>query len=93
MCSFTDISSPVIICPSPVTYGNDPGKTFKRVTLPEAASVSDNSGKKPSVTTNLGTTQHDFHISKVAHEVVYTARDEAGLADQCTWYVTVKGNM
>ena len=61
------------------------------VTLPEPARAQDNSGKAPTITTSVGKTQIQFSIQSQAYEVVYTARDEAGLTAQCTWYLTIKG--
>ena len=85
-----DEEAPEITCPSPATFGTDAGKKYRTVTLPEPTRAVDNSGKPPTVTTNIGKAQHVFQIAPHAHEVVYTARDEAGHTRQCTWYVTVK---
>ena len=64
---------------------------YKMVTLPEPARAQDNSGKAPTITTSVGKTQHQFSIQSQAYEIVYTARDEAGLTAHCTWYLTIKG--
>jgi hypothetical protein len=69
------------------------GKKYKTVILPEPERAEDNSGKAPTVTTSVGKAQHVFDISEHAYEVVYTARDDAGLTRKCTWYVTIKGEL
>ena len=88
---FVDVEKPKITCPADVTLGNDVGKDYKKVTLPELVRAQDNSGKPPTVTTSIGEKQHTFRISDKPYEIVYTARDEAGLTAQCTWYLTIKG--
>ena len=67
------------------------GKKYKMVTLPDLVRAQNNSGKAPTITTSIKQKQHKFQISHNVHEVVYTARDEAGLTAQCTWYLTIKG--
>ena len=90
-CFFVDVSQPEITCPADATFGNDAGKDYKTITLPEPPAAKDNSGKTPTITTSIGKTQHQFSIQSKTHEVVYTARDEAGLTAQCTWFLTIKG--
>ena len=90
-CFFVDVAQPEITCPAEATFGNDAGKDYKTITLPEPLAAKDNSGKTPTITTSIGKTQHQFSIQSKKHEVVYTARDEAGLTAQCTWFLTIKG--
>ena len=85
------MEKPEIKCPPDATYGNDVGKKYKMVTLPDLVRAQDNSGKAPTITTSIKQKQHKFDISHDVYEVVYTARDEAGLTAQCTWYLTIKG--
>ena len=88
---FLDIEKPEIKCPPDATYGNDVGKKYKMVTLPDLVRAQDNSGKAPTITTSIKQKQHKFDISHDVYEVVYTARDEAGLTAQCTWHLSIKG--
>ena len=85
---------PKITCPAEATYGNDPGKSYKTLTIPEVV-TSDNSGKKPQITVSIKGfgSKHEYAlpIALSVYEIVFTARDDAGLTSDCTWYVTITG--
>lgn len=85
-----DVRPPTIICPSSISVSTDLGKATAKVCLPKAA-ASDNSGQQPTITTSVGAESKDFIAQSTPHQVVYTARDAAGLESKCTLQITVSG--
>ncbi|XP_027046383.1 sushi, von Willebrand factor type A, EGF and pentraxin domain-containing protein 1-like isoform X1 [Pocillopora damicornis] len=83
-----DVRPPTIICPSSISVSTDLGKATAKVCLPKAA-ASDNSGQQPTITTSVGAESKDFIAQSTPHQVVYTARDAAGLESKCTLQITV----
>ncbi|XP_031554183.1 sushi, von Willebrand factor type A, EGF and pentraxin domain-containing protein 1-like [Actinia tenebrosa] len=84
-----DVQAPTIVCPSPRVVGNDIGKNKARITLPTVV-ATDNDGKVPRVTNDVGAAVKDFEIKDTYHIVKYTAIDETGNNASCFWQVTVK---
>ncbi|XP_031560698.1 sushi, von Willebrand factor type A, EGF and pentraxin domain-containing protein 1-like [Actinia tenebrosa] len=86
-----DTMAPEITCPENVEVGNERGKSYARVNLPNA-NATDNSGKTPSIrisTPNIEAMQI-FQISETATTVYYSATDDAGLTSNCSFTVKVK---
>ncbi|PFX18967.1 Sushi, von Willebrand factor type A, EGF and pentraxin domain-containing protein 1 [Stylophora pistillata] len=85
---YVDVRPPTIICPNSISVSTDPRKATAKVCIPKAT-ASDNSGQQPVITTSVGAGSKDFIAQSAPHEVVYTARDAAGLESRCTLQITV----
>lgn len=93
---FADGEPPMITCPDNQTNPTDLNENYVSLSLPDAASASDNSGSYTitidvaaisydvgeSVTLDLATGQHLLH---------YIITDSAANSDTCDMYITVIG--
>ncbi|XP_022101029.1 uncharacterized protein LOC110984806 [Acanthaster planci] len=92
--SCTDTEAPNISCPANMTVYTACGKTFSSVALPDADSVSDNSGVF-SVTIHIdGSTYNvsdtvSFYLEQSPYVLRYNATDESSGTSDCETYITV----
>ena len=87
------MTPPSLTCPDKIEVGNDPGKNFGHVRIPQPKVLSDNTGVVPTLQLSPSdlTDVHPFTVRKDPHKIKYTAKDEAGLTAECEFEVKVKG--
>ncbi|XP_038051555.1 adhesion G-protein coupled receptor G6-like isoform X1 [Patiria miniata] len=90
-----DTERPVITCPSDETIETDPNQNFATLTLPNAASASDNSGYF-EITIDVDGSTHrvndtvSLSIANSPHVLLYTASDVINNVASCRTQITVR---